>query len=97
MKKTTNPKVNILVPIYGAEKYIERHRCSKENNYRIPEISHALTKRLIRTSLLKDNNLHYAEGVNLDEKLQICAPIFFMQSLCMGSRKSNGTVINRMT
>ena len=61
------------------------------------EISHALTKMLIRTSLLKDNNLHYAEGVNLDEKLQICAPIFFMQSLCMGSRKSNGTVINRMT
>ena len=40
-------------------------------------ISHVLTRRLIRTSLVKDNNLRYVEGVNLDEDFQICAPVFY--------------------
>ena len=41
------------------------------------KISHILTGRLIRTSLIKDNNLRFAEGVNLDEDFQICAPVFY--------------------
>ena len=41
------------------------------------KISVSIWKRLIRTSLYKDNNIRCIEGVNLEEDFQVVVPLFY--------------------
>ena len=48
------------------------------------KISVSIWKRLIRTSLYKDNNIRCIEGVNLEEDFQVVVPLFYYSSSVSG-------------
>lgn len=48
------------------------------------KISVSIWKRLIRTSLYKDNNIKCIEGVNMEEDFQVVVPLFYYSSEVAG-------------